>query len=151
MSLKHLPCGRAEEGKQDSIPGFGTGSSAHPVLAHWDHRGTRRVPAPRQGTPPKWPGLGGGRAGMHSTDQFTGHRAFWQTLLCQKLGSTLLKYRQMSEPPRASSSHVNFSPHNAGEASGKTYAGCLACGEVSTKGGHSFSKGLLPFSLCFSW
>lgn len=43
--LKHLPCRKVEEGKQDSTPGLGTGSSAHPVLTHWDHGGARRVPS----------------------------------------------------------------------------------------------------------
>ena len=55
---------------------------------------------------PKMARARGGGADMHPTDQSMDHRAFWQTLLCQKLGSTLLKHRQMSEPPRASSSHV---------------------------------------------
>lgn len=106
MSLKHLPCRRAEEGKQDSIPGPGTGSSAHPVLAHWDHRGTQRVPScllgqdqlQGKGLPQNGQGGWGGREeGRHAS-----HRPVHgpQSFLADpalKLGSTLLKYRQMSE------------------------------------------------------
>lgn len=68
----------------------------------WGKTSSKTTDSPKMARARGW----GLEADMHPTDQSMGHRAFWQTLLCQKLGSTLLKHRQMSEPPRASSSHV---------------------------------------------